>query len=266
MKGSKVTVPAKVPAADHTLRILKLLAASRGPLPASMIATQLELPRSSVYHLLEALQQHGFVMHLAEERRYGLGLAAVELSSAYARQDPLARLGKPLLAALVDRIRVSAHLALLHGSDVLYIVEERAPGAPALVTGVDVRLPAHLTASGRAILSAMPRAQVRALYPGADAFVHRDGHSDAIDRYSRLRTVLDEALVRGYSIERGAITPGFSSIAQPVLDHRGWPVAGLAITFPTDSMPEERWPQLATAVGEAAQTLSTRIHGRRAEA
>lgn len=256
---------AKVPAADHTLRILKLLAASRGPLPASMIATQLELPRSTVYHLLEALQQHGFVMHLAEERRYGLGLAAVELSSAYARQDPLARIGRPLLAVLVDRIRVSAHLALLHGSDVLYIVEERAPGSPALVTGVDVRLPAHLTASGRAILAAMPRAQVRAMYPGADAFVNRYGHSDSIDRYSKLRTALDETLTRGFAVERGAITPGFSSIAQPVLDHRGWPVAGLAVTFPTDAVPEDRWPRLAAAVSDAAVTLSIRIHGRRAE-
>lgn len=260
-----MTTSAKVPAAEHTLRILKLLAASRGPLPASMIATQLELPRSTVYHLLEALQQHGFVMHLAEERRYGLGLAAVELSSAYARQDPLARIGRPLLAAVVDRTRVSAHLALLHGSDVLYIVEERAPGSPALVTGVDVRLPAHLTASGRAILSAMPRAQVRALYPGADAFVHRDGHSDSIDRYSRLRTVLDETVTRGFAVERGAITPGFSSIAQSVLDHRGWPIAGLAVTFRSDAVPEDRWPQLAAAVGEAAATLSTRIYGRRTD-
>lgn len=254
--------PAKAPAADHTLRILKLLAASRGPLPASMIATQLELPRSTVYHLLESLQHHGFVMHLAEERRYGLGLAAFELSSAYARQDPLARLGRPLLAGLVDRIRVSAHLALLHGRDVLYIVEERAPGSPALVTGVDVRLPAHLTASGRAILAAMPRAQVRALYPNTRAFVHRVGHDESIDRYSRLRTVLDETERLGFAVERDAVTPGFSSIAQSVLDHRGWPIAGIAVTFSSDAIPEDRWPELASIVREAATTLSTRIHGR----
>ena len=47
----------------------------------------------------------------------------------------------------------------------LYVIEERAPGRPPLVTEVGVRLPAHLTASGRAILAALPTAQVRALYP-----------------------------------------------------------------------------------------------------
>ena len=153
----------KVPAADQTLRILSLLAAARGPLPASMIAAQLELPRSTVYHLLTALQEHGFVMHLPEERRYGLGLAAFELSSAYTRQEPLARIGRPLIVSLVDRLGFSGHLAVQHGRDVLYIIEERAKGAPALITDVNVRLPAHLTASGRAILSALPKAQLRAL-------------------------------------------------------------------------------------------------------
>ena len=106
-------------------------------------------------------------MHLPGERRWGLGTAAFELAGGYARQQPLARLGRPLIAALADRTGESAHLAVMTGRDVLYIVEERAPRRPALVTDVGVRLPAHLTATGRAMLAALPREQVRALYPDA---------------------------------------------------------------------------------------------------
>ncbi|MBO1900740.1 IclR family transcriptional regulator [Leucobacter weissii] len=271
----------KVPAADQTLRILSLLAASRGPMPANMIAVQLGLPRSTVYHLLAALQEHGFVMHLPEERRYGLGIAAAELSFAYARQEPLSRIGRPLLAALVDRLRVSAHLAVPHGRDVLYVIEERAPGAPSLVTEVNVRLPMQLTASGRAILAALPRAQARALFPDRAAFVHRHdrgaesgtaGAEPVIDRYSRLRSVLDTVTTRGFAVERGSVTPGFSSVAVPVLDHRSWPVAAVAVTFgdrdaddedpASDGAPDERLRALAEAVRETAETLSARIHGR----
>lgn len=251
-----------MPAADHTLRILSLLAKARGPMPATMIAAQLELPRSTVYHLLTALQRHGFVMHLPEERRYGLGIAAVELSSAYARQEPLTRLGRPLVAALVDRVRLSGHLAVPHGADVLYAIEERAPGAPTLVTDVDVRLPMQLTASGRAILAALPSAQVRALFPDRDSFVHRHAIDDGIDRYSKLRAVLDDTTTRGYALERGSVTPGFSSVAVPVLDHRDWPVAAIAVTFRDDEVPQERLPALAAEVRGTAETLSTRIHGR----
>ena len=258
-----MTEQPKVPAADQTLRILSLLATSRGPMPASMIAAQLELPRSTVYHLLATLQEHGFVMHLPEERRYGLGIAAVELSSAYARQEPLSRLGRPLLAALVDRVRMSAHLAVPHGRDVLYVIEERAPGSPSLVTDVNVRLPMQLTASGRAILAALPKAQVRALFPDRQAFVHRHEIADDIDRYSKLRSVLDDAITRGFAVERGSVTPGFSSVAVPVLDHRGWPVAGIAVTFGDEDVPEQRFAELAAEVRRTAETLSARIHGRR---
>ncbi|WP_240739946.1 IclR family transcriptional regulator [Leucobacter triazinivorans] len=257
----------KAPAADQTLRILGLLAGSRGPLAASMIASRLELPRSTVYQLLAALQHHGFVMHLPEEKRYGLGIAAVELSSAYARQEPLARLGRPLLRALVDRVRLSCHLAVPHGRDVLYVIEERAPGSPHLVTDVDVRLPMPVTASGRAVLAALPKAQVRALFPDRGAFVQRGSEGEEpIDRYSRLRAVLDETRTRGYAIERGSVTAGLASIGVPVLDHRGWPVAALATTFPQRDVPEERLPGLAAEARRTAELLSTRIHGRAAPA
>lgn len=257
----------KVPAADQTLRILSLLAASRGPLAASMIATQLELPRSTVYHLLATLQEHGFVMHLPEEQRYGLGIAAVELSSAYERQEPLARIARPLIAPLVDRFGFSGHFAVPHGRDVLYVVEERAQGAPALITDVGVRLPMQLAASGRAILAALPRAQVRALFPDSAAFVHRHdialGPGDVeIDRYSRLRTVLDDTKTRGYAFERGSVTPGFSSVALPVLDHRQWPVAAVALTFRDGEADDARLAELVAAVRRTAATLSQRIHGR----
>jgi len=257
-----MTVPPKVPAADHTLRILSLLASSRGPLAATMIARQLDLPRSTVYHLLATLQEHGFVMHLPEERRYGLGIAAVELSSAYARQEPLARLGRPLIAALVDRVRTSGHLAVPHGRDVLYIVEERAPGAPPLVTDVDVRLPMQLTASGRAILAALPKPQVRALFPDRESFVHRHEIDDGIERYSQLRSLLDQTVSRGFALEQGSVTPGFSSVAVPVLDHRAWPVAAIAVTFAEGADSEEEYSALAADVRATAETLSARIHGR----
>ena len=103
-KAAPAKMASKVPAAENTLRILKLLASKRGPMAASNIATALGLPRSSVYHLLGVMEANGFVLHLHEEQRYGLGISAFELSSAYSRQEPLSRLGRPLLASLVDVI------------------------------------------------------------------------------------------------------------------------------------------------------------------
>ena len=244
----------RVPAADGTLRILRYLAGRPAPVAASAIARELELPRSTVYHLLSTLSAHGFVLHLREERRWGLGTSAFELASGYARQQPLARLGRPLIAALSDRLGESAHLAVMSGGDVLYIVEERAPRRPALVTEVGVRLPAHLTASGRAMLAALPREQVRALYPNVSAFPDRTGRGPRTP--AELRELLREVRARGFAVEDSEVADGLRSVGAPVHDHSGWPVAAVAVTWAGDEIQEQ---SLAEAVKETAALLASRL-------
>ncbi|WP_439592106.1 IclR family transcriptional regulator [Microbacterium sp.] len=250
----------QVPAADQTLRILAHLAEQRGPVAASALATALGIPRSTVYFLLATLEEHGFVVHVPGERRWGLGTAAFELAGGFARQQPLARLGRPLVAALADRTGESAHLAVMTGRDVLYLVEERAPRRPALVTDVGVRLPAHLTATGRAMLAALPREQVRALYPDASAFADRTGRGPGSPR--ELRDLLRGVRSRGFAEEDGEVTLGLRSVGTAVLDHARWPSAAVAVTFESDAPVDAE--ALAEVVEATAAELARRIGGTRA--
>jgi DNA-binding IclR family transcriptional regulator len=249
-----------VPAARAAVRVLSFLAAQAGPTPAATITRSLGLPRSTVYHLLSVLVDEGFVTRLPEERRYGLGVAALGLGSAYTRQAPLTRLARPVVARLVDATGQSAHLAVLHGREVLYLVQERAPGRPPLVTDVDVRLPSHLTASGRAVLAGLPPAQVRALFPGPEAFVDRTGEGPRDLR--ALQRVLREARARGHATEDGEVTPGLASVAQAAVDHTGRPVAGIAVTFAAADVDVDGRRALVAAVDRAATDLSRRLGAR----
>ncbi|TWP34201.1 IclR family transcriptional regulator [Leekyejoonella antrihumi] len=245
------------PAATHALALLQLLARHAEPLPAASIARALGLPRSSTYHLLTVLRDAGFVSHLADDRRWGLGVAAFELGSAYARQAPLARISRPALTRLVDATTHNAHLVVLHGRDVLYVIEERAAGRPSLVTDVGVRMPAQLTASGLAVLAALPPQQVRALYPARDDFVQRGGHGPS--SLSALRSELAQVRRRGYAVERDSVTEGFASVAAAVLDHNGHPSAGVAVTYPHEQVDPNIFDLLVEEVQRAATTLSRRL-------
>jgi DNA-binding IclR family transcriptional regulator len=247
----------QVPAATRTLQVLRFLARQSEPVPLDRIVRAVGLPRSTAYHLLNTMIAEGFVVHLPDEHRYGLGVAAFEVGSGYTRQEPLQRIARRPLAALVDATRQSAHLAVLHGRDVLYVLEERAPGRPPLVTDVGVRLPAALTASGRAILASLPAAQVRALHPSRDAFVERHGKGPT--SLTALRTLLSETRQRGYAVEDGEVTPGLASVAAPVLDHNRHPLAGVAVTFEIGTADE---PAVRDAVRRTAATLSRRVSGR----
>ena len=248
-------------AAGHGLDVLTLLARRGEPLPAAAIARELGLPRSSVYHLLTVLSSRGFVRHLREERRYGLGVAAYELGSAYQRQAPLQRAARRAIDQLVDATGHNAHLAVLHGRDVLYVIEQRAPGAPHLVSDVGVRLPASLTATGLAMLAELPPAQVRALYPGREAYVQREGRGPT--SLVTLKRELQATRARGYALEDGLVTPGLASGAVAVHDHNDYPVAAVAVTYPKP--PDDGLgtvEPLVAAVRGAAEEVSRRIGHR----
>ena len=250
---------AQSPAVDHALAVLTLLARMPEPMPASVISQTLDLPRSTTYRLLAVLGDHGFVTYLPEERRYGLGSAVFELGSAYTRQAPLARIARPLLDRLVRTTTQNAHLAVLHGRDVYYVLEGRAPGRRGLVTDVGVRLPATVTASGLAMLAALPPAGVRALFPDPDAFVQRNGRGPATP--TELRRALGEVRRRGYAVEDGSVTAGLSSGARAVPDHSGHPVAAVAVTFDTDDPGPAGLDALLDAVARTASQLSRRLSG-----
>lgn len=248
-----------VPAATQALQVLRYLASRPRPVAASTLARDLDLPRSSVYHLLTAMADEGFVTHLPEERRYGLGVAAFEVGSAYLRHDGLERLARPLLGRLVDEVGANGHLGVLDGRDVLYLLEERPRSYEPLVSDVGVRLPAHLTASGRSILAHLPAAQVRALYPDAGALVVRTGLGPASPR--ELRRLLAETRTRGHATEDGEVTLGYASIAAAAFDHTGRPVAGVAVTIRSDAHAPTRLAGMVAAVTATAATLTSRLRG-----
>ncbi|MEV0293761.1 IclR family transcriptional regulator [Nocardia sp. NPDC050710] len=252
-----------IPALRRGLAVLHLLAGRAGPMSAATISRELGLPRSTTYHLLAELEQARFVTHLPAERRYGLGIAAFELGSAYLRHDPLERLAGPLLRELVERVGHNAHLGVLHGNELLYLIKERPARPQTLVTDVGVRLPAHLTASGRAILAYLPAAHIRALFPTSAAFIRRTERGPG--SLAELRALLAVERRRGWACEDGHVTPGYASVAHPVFDHAHHPIAAISVTtrHHCEQTPcTADWTELAAEVCRTAAELTHRIGGR----
>ena len=252
-----------IPALRRGLAVLQLLATRAGPISASALARELDIPRSTTYHLLAELEQARFVTRLPAERRYGLGIAAFELGSAYLRHDPLERVAGPLLRELAGQVGHNAHLGVLHGNELLYLIKERPPRPETLVTDVGVRLPAQLTASGRAILAHLPAAHVRALFPSTAAFVRRTDRGP--DSLAALRAILATERRRGWASEDGHVTAGFASVAYPAFDHDRRPIAAISVTLRhhCERVPcAADWTDLATRVRATADDLTRRIGGR----
>lgn len=245
----------KAPAAAQVLAVLRYVAGQAGPVSASVIARDLGLPRSTTYQLIASLIDDGFLVHLPEERKYALGVTAHELGTGYSRQAPIQRIARYPLSRLVARTRRTAHLAVMHGRDVVYVIEERAPRQRPLVTDTGVRLPAHLTASGRAMMAQMDPAQVAALFPGPEAFAIRN--SNGPQSLPALQDLLARARSLGYAWEQDEVTEGFSSVAVAVLDRQRYPVASVTLTVSNRAFPGGTRRQAKDA--ETAEERAIRI-------
>lgn len=241
--------------ASRALAILRLLASRARPTPAMTIARECGLPKSSTYHLLNVMRAADFVTYYEHERAWGLGIVAFELGSAYLRCKPLERLGWPVLASLSDRVTETAHLGILHGNDSMILLKRlpNRPG-PQLVTEVGVRLPAHLTGVGRAMLMELSTPQFRALYPPGTPLVRRT------NRGPQLRTELERELAasrgRGYAVDDSMVTKGITCVAAPVFSHEGQPIAAVSVSFIAPQHPKDEWDDLAVEVKNAAARLS----------
>lgn len=250
-----------VPAARSTLRIIRYLAGHSGPVRAATISRDLNLPRSSVYHLLQVMQREGFIVHSPEHQGFALAALLGEIGSSVLASNALARLGTPLLERLVaeTKLPVVAHLGVLQHGDVVYASKVAAARAPAVVTSIGVRLPAHLTATGRAMLATLSDAQFEAIYPDQPLPLRTTKGPATVNE---LRSLLTHTRERGWATEDGDIDQAYASVAAVVLDHNNYPAASVGLTFRRTLVDDAQWVRFGRAVAAAATTLSRRIRGR----
>ena len=249
----------QVPAAERTIRILKFLGSRPLATSASTIARELGFPRSSTYHLLSVLEREGFVVHLPDEGRYALSTELLELGSPLQRRDWLARMGRAVLDRLVQDVGSTGHLAVLDDREVVYLLERRPERGDLLVTDERVRLPAHLTASGRALLAEVAPAHRRAVYPTTASLTRRTdrGPSSLVE----LREELERTHLRGWAEEIGEVSEGFASVGAAVFNHEDRPIAALAVTFRHRDRTATQRAELPLAVMGAAAELTARCGG-----
>ena len=228
-----------------------------------VLARECDIPKSSTHHLLNMMLDHHFVTYYEEEHAWGLGVASFEIGASYLRSRPLQRLGRQRLVALTTQTRKTSHLAILHGVDVLYIDKEEPPrDVPRLITEVGVRLPAHLTSVGIAILANLPTQQVRALYDNRQ-FVNRTGVGPRDLR--DLLPILERVRELGYAYDMQMTTPGVCCVAAPVFARDGQPTAALGITLLASAPGEGEIVKLGTALKKESRRLSRALGWRSQE-
>ena len=250
----------RVKSAERVMDVLDLLARRGVPMATMEIAETLSMPKSTTHHLLNVMRERRFVSYWADERMWTLGVSSFEVGASYMRSGPLNRAAQRYMLALTNATRETSHLAVLQGTDVIYL-DKREPLTPGvrLVTEVGSRLPAHLTAVGRALLSRLDSEQLTAMYDGYE-WQLRTGHGPA--SLSALRELLEGVRAEGVAHEQGATTSGIDCIASPVVTHDRRAVAALGVAYMSATKTSEQAAAMTRAVIEVAGDFSASFGAR----
>lgn len=138
--------------------IISAFTSADSVLGISELARRTGLAKSTVHRLVSDLADH----QILERSGTGvvLGIRLFELGRMAPRKRDLREAALPYMADLSAATRQTVHLAVLDGTEVVYLEILRRPDAPPLPSRVGGRLPAHATGVGKAILSRSPQATV----------------------------------------------------------------------------------------------------------
>jgi IclR family transcriptional regulator, acetate operon repressor len=246
-------------ASDETYlhRVVAVLGAFKGEENAvgpAELARRVGLPKSTVHRIVAALVAEGLLERHAAQVR--LSVRLFEIGQRVPRQRVLRDAARPYMHDLLEATRQTVHLAILEGSQVVYVDILAAPGGPPLPSRVGGRLPAHVTGVGKAMLAFSPAETLRTVLEG--------NLSRVSERSTVAPGLLAKELARiresGVAYDHEESGQGIVCAASPVL--AGSEVLGaLSVSGRSTSI---RLASVAPAVRTAALALSRTLGPQRA--
>ena len=248
----------RVDAVDAALGVLMLIAETPD-LGLSELTRRSGQSKARVYRLLCSLEANGFVNCSTEKRSYRLGLAALAVGNAAARQIDIARAAGPIIAKLGSGTGETVQLRVRDGRNSLCVAGWEPERAVKVQANIGGSRPMH-AGSGVVLLAFQDEAfREMVLSEPLEAFTDRT----CVDP-GRLRQVLATVREQGYYVSHGEVSPDLISISAPVMVPDGKIIATIHIGAPTGRVSDNLLPSHIETVRSAARELSALLAGPRA--
>ena len=161
---------------------------------------------------------------------------------------------RPYLYDLREKINETVHLAILDGSEIMYVYNLESTQAIRMRSDIGVRKPAYCTAEGQAILAFQP-GRDRTRGRGRACAAHAQDHHQP-DRFIKALGVVRQ---RGCAIEDEESELGMVCIAAPIRDDSGAVVAAVGIAGPLMRLSKKSIAAFLPHVIATADLVSVRL-------
>jgi DNA-binding IclR family transcriptional regulator len=210
-------------------------------------------PLSTLMPILGSLEDRAIIRQLPD-RAYALDVGVLQLSLPYTEGIGFGSRFREVASDIVRTFNETVQLGVLAGAEVVYVAREESSEPVRLASRIGRRVPAHASAAGKALLSALePRTVRRILGPEPLPKLT----PQTLTRYLDLERELDHVRATGVAEANEECTPGLQCLASCINGSPGSQALSIVISTPTFRMTASKRARMATRIATAAEEISS---------
>jgi IclR family acetate operon transcriptional repressor len=240
--------------AERSFAVLDCVARANAPLAVPDIVAAVDLPRATVYRLVDWFEREGYLARDLARKRIVIGprLAALAFNVLRASMHVAPR--RAILQALAHTVGETCNIGTLDGGEIVYLDRVETETWPLrLQFSVGSHVPLHCTAIGKLFLAFLPPRQRRALLGALELRRFTD---TTVTDPAALGRALDQIRKEAVSLDAQEFLSGVVCIAVPILGPRGEIRAAVAVQAPEARMSVADARRHLPALREAATRLA----------
>lgn len=256
-KNKSVSSNNFVPAIYKAYRILELIAQSKnGWMGITEISKALNYSKSTIHSILNTLTNLDYAERDPETKKFGLGIRHYELGNSYRNRTKFTDNFSYIARRILNECDETVFLAILNGTDIIYMAKEESSQPLRMAERVGARLPAHITALGKCLLSAIPDDEIDKLYK---KYMFIKATANSIDNLQDLKRELEMVRKQGFATDNRETNIDVDCVGAPIINDRDQVVAAISIALPHLRMKSDHKDKLIKLIKENAKDFSKRL-------
>ena len=219
------------------------------------LSAMTKINQATAYRMLMTLKENNLIEH--NDGFYSLGRGFLKYENIVLNSMEIRRIALPYLEELSNNLRVNVNLAVLNGTEVLYIARAETPYCAYGYFHIGMRRPIHCTALGKVLTCKLPEVARECFKRG----VIQCTLNTITDETAFLQEI-EKVRLQGYAVDAEEWSNGINCIATPLLDAAGDVVAGISISGPTSIYSAEKILGYVPILIEYSHRISAQVRSR----
>lgn len=219
--------PLLVLSVEKAFKVMTAFDRTHPKMTLTQLVARIGMDKSATQRFTHTLTTLGYLSKDPETKLFELTLKSLELGYHYLVANTLIQLAMPYLQHLSQVTEETVNMMFLDGTDVVIVARLMSRNVISVDTVVGSRLPAYCSAAGMAILSKLSRKAALDILEKSD---RRAVTPNTVYKKDELVKKIEVSERRGYATAFEEYYRGDLSIASPVLNHAGVPVAAVGVS------------------------------------